>query len=571
MLNRNYNLYNLSLLILTTQKNITMKLYVIFFLIAFLSPSVQLNAQGLPSILNRIQEIIPTIDNGDDYIDQELFFDEEKPYQITFVSSITQQKRGKTTEEMANFNLGLLDKNTVRYSSNGKQIKLLIGSGRQSLINITEDDKNKGWNNELSIICDGVDTARELETLVKDAIVIAKDLWEKQNQLPSSYEELLKFVFTKVVDVSLEDGSRYQRLSQSNLSNDIVIFNTENTANKKSEKVDFQFSLGDVDPRKIKTTIKRDEVKVELGIFNNRDFIKEVDAEENIKFINGIDVGFNTPDDAFLYQSAMESLVKLGKKKIKERMPTIEDLATAQDLIKKNINPILVKNKEVNQSIEFLENTIKLITEYEEDPAIEREFEFSDFSNTVQGNFLGNYGRIEIKTKSSDKLVKVVANDELQNYENKVTFYVNEIEKMRLLEKAIKYLISIKPKERKAENLDWFKKQILEANNEELIQTMEDESSCKLKYSTEVLSKKKSSIEVNTFNIDDLQRKTAKVEIRGKQVGVQVYTRGKEKIIQQYNSSGKLSYINSIYFIAKDIVTAKTMRVTIQQLISDCE
>ena len=165
-----------------------MKLYVILFLIAFLSPSVQLNAQGLPSILNRIQEIIPTIDNGDDYIDQELFFDEEKPYQITFVSSITQQKRGKTKEEMANFNLGLLDKNTVRYSSNGKQIKLLIGSGRQSLINITEDDKNKGWNNELSIICDGVDTARELETLVKDAILIAKDLWEKQNQLPSSYE-----------------------------------------------------------------------------------------------------------------------------------------------------------------------------------------------------------------------------------------------------------------------------------------------------------------------------------------------------------------------------------------------
>lgn len=543
----------------------------VFWMANFLS-SYSSMAQDILSQLKAIQEGIPEVNDGKYIYDQQLIFEETNPYQVSFTRTTITEKNGNQSDENYTFNIGFLDKNTVRYKSNGKQMRLYVGSGHQSLIDLVEDDKDKGWEKEFFIICDDVDTARELQEQIEAIIPIAKEQWENDNAIPDMYDELFTFLSDQVQEIEQDETTISQSIRLHESMPDVALLDIEITDEKgNTSKKAHQFSFGDLDTRKCQVDIEKTLVNVEAGTQDNRDFIRMIDEDDEKSFDKELTVYFDNPNRAFLFQSALVKLIPLGEEKLKERIPSIDNLKSAQEILAKHLGSVKIKDEEVTQDIIFTGYVTTLETNNTKDGKILQTFDFSDFNSKLKGDFSNNYGSIQIKTSSSNKYVKVEENGSQENYDNDLTFYVADVETMRLLEAALPVIINQEPEKIEPKTFEWLASSIAEANTDEFSQQIElEEGNCKVEYGYEELSKKGSSTDTFTFNLDDLNSKSVDIKVSGKQVAVETSTNKKEKIIQQYDNDGKLSYSNSFSFAAKDLFTAKQMVVTLEQLIEQC-
>jgi hypothetical protein len=82
---------------------------------------------------------------------------------------------------------------------------------------------------------------------------------------------------------------------------------------------------------------------------------------------------------------------------------------------------------------------------------------------------------------------------------------------------------------------------------------------------------KKSNPKKYEFNLYDLDADDLALQVKGKQVLVNLETRSKEKIINNYTDGEKLSYVNNFDMQFKDIPTAKNVVYTLKEMIKACQ
>lgn len=531
--------------------------------------------------LENLKGLIPTIETGKESHAQSISFEKDTPYRITFTRTTTDLKKGKEEVETAEFHIGMLDKNLVNVKTAKKEMKVIVGSGKNDLIKITEDEKSKGYKDEFFIHCDDIDNARAIEKALEELIPMAEKAWEDDNQLPSNFEGLFKFINSNIGETQQGDEDRTdQSLEQDPTFPDRVKFSIEKFDKKGANgKNTYFFSFGDLNQSKVRTEIKNEKVTVKVFTQKKQNYIKVTDEEDDSEFTDGIEFLFDTPEQGFLMQKAIAAIVPLAKKKIEARLPSPGSLEEAQKMLQKHLTEVTVKDKTIEQTIEYNDHlTVFKIKTSDENKSNEEEriFDFGDFSTKPGFEVSKNEATITLKIDGSKDFIQVIEDGEQKNYDDEITFYANGVEAHRKISTLLPYIVKASKRETTPSDLKWVMDEAEKISdiNPELKQTLQKESDdnpCKIQLKLTEDDGKKTKEVLSEFNFYDIDPRSVELEIKGKNVSVVGNTVGKEEVIQQYTDGEKLTFQKELNIPVQNIASGKKMVATLKKLIRECK
>lgn len=540
-----------------------------FSLTSFCQTSADLT-QKLESIQSQLQEV----STGNDTYIQELNFEAEKPFLLRFMLR-TIDKKGRETVEEFNFNLGLFDENLVRWSSNRDQMRVILKSGNQPAVQYIEDGELVGYENEVTVHCTDIDNARAIEQLFKEAVPMAQVLWKNAINLPKDLGGLLSWLGEHIANVSVDEETIKQNWTADESSEHRTIFELEVNDGKNTEIHTYKFSLSDILEESLETKIQKNKVTVELGTRQKKNFIREETEGLLTGYLNQLSLYANDPDEAQEIIFALKEAIPLA------RVKADEEYAVGFSNITEGLNAVKAGVVNFNDGETLYEQSITA------DCQTEYQLKATEDSKTEENNFALNFSDIDpqaieidvkrtkvsvyLRTDNRLDFIRHVQDGELQNYDNDFNIPVENIPTAKRLVNQLRYLAGQCTDEVSVHDLDWLAQTLGETSIPELTQQLEkQEDACKLSFTATKDDGKKVKSELYEFNLYDLSADNLSLQIKGKQVLVNLETKSKEKIINNYTDGEKLSYVSDFDMEFNDIPTAKNVVFTLKEMIKKC-
>lgn len=552
-----------------------MKNFMLFFALLFLS--IPLLGQTKEELIQKIQDIqaqLKEVSTGKETYVQELNFKEDAPYSLIFILRTT-DKKGKSSIEEYLFNLGLFDQNLVRWSSNRDQMRLTLKAGNQEVAEFLKDGEMKGYENEVVFYCPDVDNARAVEALFKEAIPIAEVLWKAAINLPQDLDGLHDWTKEKIGTVDVDNKSYRQSWSVDESSNHQVIFTSEETGKPTQS---YRFSLADLLSESIKANIKGKEVLIELGTRQKNSFVRVEEDGILTDYTDKLMIRANHPDEAQEIIFALNEMLPLARTQA-DKAYTV-DIADLQE----GLNAVQSTVTSFNDGTTLFEPTIK--ADCQTSLMVKTTANSKSEENTYHFHYSDlDPQSLEIEVKKTelnifaraDNRVNLIQHFELneqQNYTNTLRIPAADIPSAKLLMAYMKYVIQNCENDITLQDLDWLAQTLGEADIPETSQQLkkqEADDGCKLAFTLTEDNGKKIRSELFEFNLYDLDPDDLGLQVKGKQVLVNLETKSKEKIINNYSDGEKLSYVNNFDMLLKDIPTAKNVVYTLKELIKACQ
>ena len=531
--------------------------------------------------LESLNQLLEKIETGKEVHEQSISFEKENPYRVSFSRITTTVKNGKSKEVKSKFHIGFLDKNQVRIKTSKNEMQLLLGSGKNDLIENFEEEESKGYDNDFFILCDDVDNARAMEDLFEEIIPLANEIWEKENELPTDFDALFSFIKNKIGSIDYDNENKVeQSLSQNANHSDRINFSIEKFDRKGSEsKKEYDFSFGDLNASKVRLEIKKQQVFLSISTTGGLKYITETDEKNESEFTEKCELFFETPEQAILTKRALEKFIPSAKKEIELRIPKTISAEEAKKKFQSQLKKVIIKDKSIEQNLSFdgRQAVLELTTEKDGKSLMDKRiYDFSDFSENPDSDIDKNSMAISIKTRKSKKYVQVFENGEQENYDKEVVFYAPDVETHRQMMALLPTILKESASKITPENLDWLSSEAEKVSeiNSELTQSFKKvatDEPCKVQLKlTENKGKKEEEL-LSEFNLYDLNPRSVEMEIKGKNVFIEAETVGKDEIIQQYKDDGKLSYQKTIQIPVRNIVVGKKFAASLRNLIEGCK
>ena len=176
--------------------------------------------------------------------------------------------------------------------------------------------------------------------------------------------------------------------------------------------------------------------------------------------------------------------------------------------------------------------------------------------------------------------MKVTESDEIQNYSSSIEFMFEDTRQARNFIGALKYLASnIKPSEKSfSDNQSAFKYissnlPAVSTGTYRYDQTIEmiDDDPCRIKFSVIQLDSKESSTGfVYEFVMADINPGTVKLEISGKEMTVQLETKGRQKLIKPYKNGEPQNFDYDFEIFCNDVMVARNIVSAIKTMAGKC-
>lgn len=552
-----------------------MKNLILFLLVLLLS--TPLKSQTSEELIQKIQGIqanLKEVSTGKDSYVQELNFKEDSPYSLIFILRTTDRK-GKSSIEEYLFNLGLFDENLVRWSSNRDEMRLTLKAGNQEVAEYLKDGEKKGYENEIAFYCPDVDNARAMEQLFKEAIPIAETLWKEAINLPTGLESLLDWTGQRIGNVSVNNKTYQQNWAADDASQHRVVFTLEE---EKEAVKTFKFSLADLLQESIQTKIKGNEVLLEVGTSQKKSFIRIEDNGVLSDYDNQFTIRTNYPDEAQEIIFAFKEMLPLA------RAQAEEEYSVSFSNVEEGLSAIQGTITSFNDGTSLFEPSIQA------DCQTELKLKTTADSKSEENTYLFHLSdmdpqSLDIEVKKTEisifmradnrvNLIQHFEGDEQQNYANSLNIPVENIPTAKTLMAQLRYVIENCVNEVEVKDLDWLAQTLGEADIPELTQQLEKQEAddaCKLAFAATKDNGKKVTSEKYEFNLYDLDADDLSLQVKGKQVLVNLETKSKEKIINQYSDGEKLSYVNNFDLELKDIPMAKNVVYTLKAMIKSCQ
>ncbi len=549
----------------------------LLFLLFSLSLTAQTSSDNLVQILENIKTSLQEVQTSKETYIQDLKFDPNSPFNIQFLLRKI-DKKGKESAEEYHFNLGLLNKNLVRWSSNKNQMRVSLKSGNQPAIKLLDGGELKGYEKEVELYSADIDNARLLEQQFIEAIPIAQELWKGSIKLPSDIDGLLDWLSSKITNISIEEKTYAQGLEREGSSLHNLIFSLEESGGKNSGlQKKYFFSLGDVLKSSIDTKIKGKEVIIEMGIAQRKSFIREEENGVLSNYLNQLSIYTNTPDDAHEIMLALKEAIPLSKSHAEEEFNlSYSNLQEGLEAVKKSIITFNDGETVFEQSIsDNCRTEYKLKkSENNKDETHEYAFNFSDInSQSVDIEVKRKEISVALKTEKRLNFIRHLEDKELQNYANNLKIPVDGVASAKYLQSQIRYVAKTCTDEPpQVFDFDWLAKTLGESVIPEFTQELkkQEDDACKLSY-TSLENGKNEKSELYEFNLYDLDSEDVALAVKGKQVFVNLETKAREKIINNYSNGDKLSYVSNFNMQFVDIPTAKNVVYTLKEMIKSCK
>lgn len=524
----------------------------------------------------QIQKHLSDFSDGD-YTYEQRVTQGSQAWLLTLTRTEISEKKGEEEVFSYTFNAALIDKNLLSIKSDKNSIQVFLKTGKEPFIKEQEDGEEKGYTNQLGILVPDIDAARALKKTLEKVVSAAAQTWQAENSVPEDFEGLLQYLRINLKEVAWDDERQEQAMTPSEIFPDRIVITSETFEEKGSEgKISYDFSIGDLEPKGLKPEVKKEAIVLDLKTKGGTNLIKTTDEEDEVKFTDKLTLYFGSPEAAILYTEAVEKAAPLGADRIQSRLTPPTDLVAARVEFKQLIEKALYKGDRVTQAIRFEGvNTTLTRTIFDSKGGEEKElflFGLADLEKKIKTDFGSTQGSIEVKTRNKEDYVYVEESGEQKNYTDEVVFYSDEVEYLRRMEILLPYLIDNASEEVELLTLETLLGILSKIDTEDFAQNTElDESGeqCKIKVS-QTEKGRKTDETVSTLNLDDLNAESVELKISGKEINVVAETQGKDKIIQIYENGKDLEYSDEIELRVADIVSAKQIKITLQNLINLC-
>ncbi len=526
--------------------------------------------------LEALAELIKEVQVKDDYYRQSLSWSPEKPFRVNL--EVTEvDKNGKTKKMGYQFNLGLLDPNLIRWEDGKDKIQVILRSGQSSVVKALENDAFKGFEKEAVILADGIDNARALQDLLREIIPMASEQWKKSAVMPTTFEAFKSWMAKKVMMAKIGEETVTQKWEAH--PEHPCRFSLQQAVDGKGDNFLFEWNMADINISTIDVGIKKKEVFIQMKTVDNEKFLR-LEKNGSIKnYQNELFLYTSEVDDAQMLSQALRELARFATEEQQNYLPTYSSKQEALKDLRTLLTSFKSGDNDINQQIEgdCLLSYQLLVNDGKKTEALQYDFYLGDLQlGQMEIVVKGTDVFVEASIRNKEKLIAVMENGEQANYDDKLIFLVADIPTAKAVKNCLNYLADTCPREFPAKDWTWLK-QAVETGPQRLegvsqqISLMENDP-CKWRLTIKEVSSKKSQEETFEFNLYDLNDRSVELEVKGKDVFINVTTKNKDEIIKHFTDNNeKLGYENELFFVIQDIQTAKTVITTLSELMEGCE
>ncbi|CAM4232961.1 hypothetical protein [Zobellia nedashkovskayae] len=396
--------------------------------------------------LQWLEKNIGNVDLPKHQITQQLSKDLEKSGVVALNQTVDSKN------ERFEFNLSLLNPNSVNYKISGDEFLIEVGSAKGvSGIKFYSDEVLKGYTDKVFFYANSLANGKNIYKVLKEIIPLATTEFDASKPDFNTVNSALDYLNNHIDDIQSDGRTTAQKLT---LEDYMATFSLKETISDKNEEHLYSFNLTDINQNKISFNDKKTRFYLVLNTNKEEKYIGHSFNGETENYEKEILLYFNSYDEAYVSKEALQFLVVHFKDQITETNESFEiGLEDALSQLSSEIKPVQADNLRYEQEIELLEtetSTFKFTqTESSDKKTTEYVYEFSAKDLSQKSSKVIVSGKrvwAEIGVKSEQKLVKVYKDGQVQNYENKIEIEALNPENAKEIVAILKRLAASKSK-----------------------------------------------------------------------------------------------------------------------------
>lgn len=541
-------------------------------LLLFALASSDLLAQGaLRGQVEALADLLGKVQVRKDQYDQMLLYQPDAPYRITLqVTEI--DNRGRETRMKYRVNLGLLSVGEIDLDEGRDRLEITIGGGREPMVQMLEEEELAGYEKELVFLATDIDNARAIRDLLREIVPLARERWETDAALPTTYEDLLHWVSERVVDVEFEDERYGQTWTQLDHPSRIQF-----AQEADGDRYLYVFNLADLSPSDIEMDVRRTEATVELRTNDRRNYIQVTENGERDNFDDDFDIQCPNAEAAQVLAYGLRKLPGLARELPANQAKKYSTQAQALRALQAAITDFNHGGYYVRQSLTGGCQAVyqRNIDDDGDAEAAEFQVDFADFDpGDVEIEVARAQVAIQVKTRDGRDFIYVQEDGEQQNYEDDLSFPVADIPAAKQALQALQAVIRLCPRD--VEGLNWTEVQarIASASTQldDITQQVELMAGDRCKWAATILEEGRRSEETRyEFNLYDLDPSRVEIDVKGTQIWLELATTGGDDIIKTITDGEEAGFTDDLALGASSIPEAKALQATLQAMIRGCK
>ncbi len=357
--------------------------------------------------------------------------------------TIDQVSSGKSVNSSFQFNLANLNPNSIFAEVKGDVIVVHVETRRKlDVIKAFATTVQKDYVNNFDFYCESVEKSRDLQKVLKQAVLLSEDKIEAMIPKIKSVGEGIDILNSKIKSVTINEVTFTQQLA-----GDCVLSFTkkEATPTKMTDNI-YQLNLRDLGKNLIAYNTEGKNVVINCKTKAGSKFIKFTENQVLKSYTNQIEFQLGEVEDAIVCRAVLERLVDLCEAQEIRVSGSKKELLNQ---IKNNISKVTENKLTYEQQLELKENPILQFksTEIGEKSSKLKVYEFNinDINPvTVAFNTSSTAVYVSLSTNYMEKIMKYYEDGAIKNYQNTFNIQTSTIEEARLITELFKKVLQTK-------------------------------------------------------------------------------------------------------------------------------
>jgi hypothetical protein len=325
-----------------------------------------------------------------------------------------------------------INPNSILFNISGEEFSIELETRRKlKTIKLFEQGVQENYISAFAITCNSVETARDLQKVLKSLIPLSQAAFDKTIKKPGTVSEAIQMLNDLTQKVTVNETTITQ-----NIAGDCVVaFTQSNVSDKGIKAEEYLFNFKDLNKNAVQYETKGKFVFLTIVTNAGAKFIKNTEDNEQKNYTDEFVLYTPEIEDAIAAQKAMEVIIELCSK---EKETYAE--GSKSQLIKRlttSFSKVGINEKTYEQKITVKENNNASVIDLIEVSTKSSKSKTYDFN-------LSDINPASVKMQTSGKSVTVVANTyylekiiqyyedgEIENYQNEIEIQANSIENAR--------------------------------------------------------------------------------------------------------------------------------------------
>ncbi len=524
--------------------------------------SFSFSQQNISGISSFNSEII----SGSNKTNYSFRIDENQPGTL-FIEELNTDKKGKTEQVRSTIDLADLDPASLKFKTSGSIVVINMETRQaQKLVPVQKNDVADGFVHKVTVKMNNIDVARSFIDVLKEEAEKCYSASIKEITMNGAIEWL-----KNNIGLSVSKGTRYQQSFSPGEKVHLIKYAVTSTDPKGLvQKLNYDFSLNDIDPEKINLETDGKTFSIELPACGNNNYFRLTREGNEVSYTKSMRL---FSDDFNQARTIYLNLLYLAKNVAIPEQIQWSSYAQALGYVAENLSELMVSGAKVEQQFGFEDqNTGKvwLNVKKTDGKGVLTEskmlFYLADCMPEVPIETTSKNIILHLSVLGKNKYIKTISGETSLPYDNSLDIYVLDLDKARELSHALKYAIENSKEGLESftsldETVKWMKNNVgtIKEDGNEIRQSFDFFASeeNRLMFQTENKDEAGKTIkEISSLYIEDLVSEDCKISVTRKKLSV-VLSTGKQKFIRNDRDSLQSNYSSSSEVIFDDVKSAK--------------